>query len=66
MFSPSSREVVRVRGDLERVEGQLEACRSELASVEARSKQREGEVESSLTHMQQELAKRAQQVGPLQ
>ena len=57
------REVSRVREELQRVNAQLESARSELADVEARSREREGEVEGSLTHMQQELTKRAQQVG---
>ena len=56
------REEKRLREEVEKVRGELEECRSELETVAARSKQREGEVEGALSHMQQELAKRAQQV----
>ena len=56
------REEKRLREEVEKVRGELEGCRSELEAVAARSKQREGEVEGALSHMQQELAKRAQQV----
>lgn len=62
MRQGGEREERRLRKEVEKVRGELERCRSELESVAARSKQRESEVEGTLSHMQQELAKRAQQV----
>ena len=53
---------VRLESDVERLESECEECRREVREVEARAKQREVEVEGTLGHMQQELAKRAQQV----
>ncbi len=48
---------------MKKVEGELELSRSELANMETRSQEHDTEVEASLGHMQQELAKRAQQVS---
>ena len=55
---------VWLESDVERLgsECECEECRREVREVEARTKQREEEVEGTLVHMQQELAKRAQQV----
>ena len=53
---------VRLESDVERLGSECEECRREVREVEARTRQREEEVEGTLGHMQQELAKRAQQV----
>ena len=56
-------------GKLEEEAGQLkremEVCRERTGEAEARAREKESTVEDTLTHMQQELAKRAQQVCPL-
>ena len=56
------REEGSLRVEVEKMRQELERFQSELERVVGRSKQREEEGEEALSRMQQELAKRAQQV----
>ena len=57
------REVATLKEEVQKTRSELEASQSELATMEVRAREREKEATSSMNHMQQELAKRAKQVG---
>ena len=53
----------QIKDELERVRRKLEKERERVAEVEVQAREKESTVEDTLGHMQQELAKRAQQVS---
>jgi chromosome segregation ATPase len=53
----------QMKEELERVRRDLEKERERIAEVEIQAREKESTVEDTLGHMQQELSKRAQQVG---
>lgn len=59
------RELVVLRSQVKQLKAELESHQSKMAEGEERAGQREKEVEDTIAHMQQELAKRTQQVRKL-
>ena len=57
-----TRRASQVMVEMERMKRELEKERERMAEVEVQAKEKESTVEDTLGHMQQELAKRAQQV----
>ena len=55
----------QLKDELERVRRELEKERERVAEVEVQAREKESTVEDTLGHMQQELAKRAQQVSSI-
>ena len=58
----AERRVAQLREEVERVKREMEVERERVAEVEVQVREKESTVEDTLSHMQQELAKRAQQV----
>ena len=54
--------VGELREEVGRLKREVEGCRERASAAEAQAREKESTVEDSLGHMQQELAKRAQQV----
>ena len=52
----------QLKDEVSTLKRELESCREKVVEAEARAREKESTVEDSLGHMQQELAKRAQQV----
>ncbi len=55
-------EAMRLGEELKLLEEQCAVCKEELKSVESRAAYQKKEVNAALTHMQEELTKRSQQV----
>ncbi len=55
-------EAMRLGEELKLLEEQCSGCKEELKSVESRAAYQKKEVNAALTHMQEELTKRSQQV----
>ena len=52
----------RLKDEASQLKREMEVCRERVVEAETRAREKESTVEDTLTHMQQELAKRAQQV----
>ena len=57
------RELVGLRSQVKQLKSEIDSYHSKMAEGEVRVEQREKETEDTITHMQKELAKRAQQVS---
>ena len=54
--------VGQLKDEVDRLKREVEGCHERMVQAEAQAKEKENTVEDTLGHMQQELAKRAQQV----